>query len=100
MQTFAASHRIRAALGVAMCLAIGAADAGSFQVNPIRVDMTKGATSAAITVRNDGPDAIVVQSSVVGWSQENGQDVYAPTTEALVTPPIMTVPPGGEQIVR
>jgi fimbrial chaperone protein len=74
--------------------------AGSFQVNPIRVDMTRGATTAAITLRNDGDDAIVVQSSVVAWSQDNGQEVYAPTTEALVTPPIMTVPPGGEQIVR
>ena len=62
--------------------------------------MGKGATSAAITVRNDGSEPIVVQSSVVSWSQDKGQDVYAPTTEALVTPPIMTVPPGGEQIVR
>src|SRR5205823_13929905 len=83
-----------------LCLVIGEASAGSFQVNPIRVEMGKGATSAAITVRNDGSEPIVVQSSVVSWSQDKGQDVYAPTTEALVTPPIMTVPPGGEQIVR
>ncbi len=100
MQTTAASHRIAAWLAIAMCFAIAEAGAGSFQVNPIRVDMAKGATTAAITVRNDGEDAIVVQSSVVAWSQDNGQEVYAPTTEALVTPPIMTVPPGGEQIVR
>lgn len=100
MRTLAAFHRLRAALVVIALLTISDAGAGSFQVNPIRVDMTKGAKSAAITVRNDGPDAIVVQSSVVGWSQENGQDLYAPTTEALVTPPIMTVPAGGEQIVR
>ena len=96
----AAPHRIAAWLAIAMCLAVTQAGAGSFQVNPIRVDMAKGATTAAITVRNDGEDAIVVQSSVVAWSQDSGQEVYAPTTEALVTPPIMTVPPGGEQIVR
>src|SRR5438045_8951847 len=100
MPRTAASHRIAASLAIAMCLAVTKAGAGSFQVNPIRIDMTKGATTAAITVRNDGEDAIVVQSSVVAWTQDNGQEVYTPTTEALVTPPIMTVPPGGEQIVR
>lgn len=83
-----------------MCVAIADVDAGSFQVNPIRIDLTRGATNAAITVRNDGAEPVVVQSSVVGWSQENGQDIYAPTPDALVTPPIMTVPAGGEQIVR
>jgi fimbrial chaperone protein len=96
----AAPHRIAAWLAIATGLAVTQAGAGSFQVNPIRVEMTKGATTAAITVRNDGEDAIVVQSSIVGWSQDNGQEVYAPTTEALATPPIMTVPAGGEQIVR
>jgi fimbrial chaperone protein len=100
MQTTAAPLRIVPWLAVAMCVAVADAGAGSFQVNPIRVDMAKGATTAAITLRNDGEEPIVVQSSVVGWAQENGQEVYAPTTEALVTPPIMTVPPGGEQIVR
>jgi len=85
---------------LALSLATTGASAGSFQVNPIRVEITKGGTTAAITVRNDGDDAVVIQSSVVGWAQDNGQEVYAPTTEALVTPPIMTVPPGGEQIVR
>jgi fimbrial chaperone protein len=75
--------------------------AGSFQVNPIRVDIAKGSTTTAITVRNDGDDALVIQASLVGWSQDDkGQDVYTPTNEALVTPPIMTVPAGGEQIVR
>jgi fimbrial chaperone protein len=100
MPAIAALLRFHAWLAVALSAAIGVAHAGSFQVNPIRVDMTKGATSAAITLHNDGDAPIVVQSSVVGWSQENGQDAYTPTNEALVTPPIMTVAPGGDQIVR
>lgn len=100
MPTTAASHRIAPWLAVAICVAFADAGAGSFQVNPIRIDLSRGATNAAITIRNDGAEPVVVQSSVVAWSQENGQDVYAPTPEALVTPPIMTVPAGGEQIVR
>jgi fimbrial chaperone protein len=100
MQKTVTAGRIIVWFILALPLAATQAFAGSFQVNPIRVEMTKGATTAAITVRNDGEDAVVVQSSVVAWSQDNGQDVYAQTTEALVTPPIMTVSPGGEQIVR
>jgi fimbrial chaperone protein len=99
MQTITA-RRSAPWIVLALSLAATEAPAGSFQVNPIRVDMAKGATTAAITIRNDGDEPIVVQSSVVAWTQDNGQEIYTPTTEALVTPPIMTVPPGGEQIVR
>jgi fimbrial chaperone protein len=74
--------------------------AGSFQVNPIRVDMSAGVTSAALTIRNDGDESIVVQLSVVAWSQDSGEDKYGATNEALVTPPIATIAPGAQQIVR
>ena len=85
---------------VVLALAAAPATAGSFQVNPIRVELGKGATTAVITVRNDGDETVVVQSSIVSWTQSNGQDTYSPTSEALVTPPVMTVAPGAEQIVR
>jgi fimbrial chaperone protein len=74
--------------------------AGSFEVNPIRIDMSTKTCSRALSVRNRGTLAVVVQTSIVSWQQENGQDVYAPTKEILGTPPIATIPPGGEQILR
>jgi fimbrial chaperone protein len=76
------------------------ASAGSFQVNPIRIELAKGITTAVVTVRNDGEEPVVLQSSVLGWTQEGGKDVYASTSEALITPPVMTIAPGAEQIVR
>jgi fimbrial chaperone protein len=95
---------LRAALSAALvaCVAFAAAGvhAGSFQVNPIRVDLSASSPSVAITVRNDGRDPVVVQASVLAWSQSDGNDAYVPTTEALVTPPIATIAPGAEQIVR
>jgi len=74
--------------------------AGSFQVNPIRVDMSAGVTTAALTIRNDGDEPVVVQLSVLAWSQESGEDKYGTTKEALVTPPIATIAPGAQQVVR
>jgi len=100
MPILAAARCTAALTWLSLALATASAFAGSFQVNPIRIEMARGATTAAITVHNDGDDAVVVQASIVAWSQDNGQEVYTPTTEALVTPPIMTVPAGGEQIVR
>ena len=85
---------------LACALACTGVRAGSFQVNPIRVDLSAQSTSAAITVRNDGGEPVVVQASMLAWSQAGGNDVYTPTTEALVTPPIATIAPGREQIIR
>lgn len=76
------------------------ARAGSFEVNPVRVELSPAVRSAALTVRNSGSDPVVVQVSVQAWSQDNGSDVLAPTNEVLVSPPIATLVPGREQIVR
>lgn len=77
-----------------------AAHAGTFQVSPVRLELSATATSAALTIKNDGPDAVVVQMSVLKWSQADNADRYDATQEALVTPPIATIPAGAEQLVR
>jgi fimbrial chaperone protein len=76
------------------------AHAGSFQVSPVRIDLGGTTLTAAVTIRNDGADPVVIQSSILAWSQSDGRDDYAPTSDALATPPIATIPAGGEQIVR
>jgi len=90
----------RAALPLFGFALAATASAGSFQVNPIRIELAKGTTTAVVTVRNDGEEPVVLQSSVLGWTQDGGKDVYASTSEALITPPVMTIAPGAEQIVR
>ena len=94
------TRRLALAALASLAFVSATAGAGSFQVNPIRVELGRGATSAAITVRNDGDDAVVVQASVMAWTQSDSQDAYAATTEALITPPVMTIAAGAEQILR
>jgi len=93
-----AASQVALFVGLA-ALALGAV-AGSFQVNPVRVELRNGATSGAVVIRNDGAEPVVVQTSILAWAQADGKDVYSPTREALATPPVATIPPGGEQIVR
>lgn len=74
--------------------------AGSFQVAPVRATLSTAQPVAALTVRNDGTEATVVQLELMSWAQRDGQDVYTATREILATPPIFTVPAGASQVVR
>lgn len=72
----------------------------NFGISPLRAELSPAQRTAALTLRNQGDDAVVVQVQAVSWSQVDGKDVYEPTTELIVTPPIFTVQQGAEQVVR
>jgi fimbrial chaperone protein len=74
--------------------------AGTFSVSPVRVELAAGRATVALTVKNDGDGPTVIQTQVVAWSQQDGEDVYTQTNEVLATPPIFTVAPGAAQIAR
>jgi fimbrial chaperone protein len=88
-------------LCLAACVA-GAAPAlaSSFNISPIRVELAGGRRTEALTLRNADDAPVVVQVSVVAWSQKDGADQYDATHEMLVTPPVLQIPGNGEQIVR
>lgn len=91
----------QALLGLAFLFAhICLAQAGSFSVNPVRVTLSASQAVGAVTVRNEGTEATVVQLETSSWTQRDGADVLVPTTEILATPPILTIPPGASRIIR
>jgi fimbrial chaperone protein len=90
-----------ASWGLALLSAcVPAAQAGSFTVNPVRLTLSSSQAVAAVTVKNVGDEATVVQLESSSWTQHDGKDVLEPTSEILATPPILTVPPGASRIVR
>jgi len=74
--------------------------AGSFEVNPVGLRLSAAHATGVVTVTNGSESPTVVQLQVVTWSQQNGEDVYTPTRNILATPPIFTLPVGGQQTVR
>ena len=76
------------------------AQAGSFDVSPVRITLSGQHTTDVVTLGNPGPTPLTVQLQVMAWSQAKGEDMYAPSRDILVTPPIFTIPPGGQQIIR
>jgi fimbrial chaperone protein len=76
------------------------AGAGGWEIDPVRVELTPEQKTASITVKNGSDQPTSIQIQTVAWSQHDGKDVYTPTKELLVSPPIVTIAPQGEQIIR
>ena len=89
---------------VLVCLLLTAAApalAGRFSVAPIRVDFAAGLRIGAVTVTSEDDHPLVFKNSPSLWTQNpDGGDVYTPTTDLVVTPPLLRVETGEPRIVR
>jgi fimbrial chaperone protein len=91
----------QASCGLAALLALSPAVlAGTFTIAPLRVDFTGTNATAALTVRNDDAEAVVVQAEGALWAQQDGAEALTPSRDLLVSPVVFTLPPGGQQLVR
>jgi fimbrial chaperone protein len=85
-----------------LLLAVAApAMAGRFSVAPIRVDFGAGLRIGAVTVTSEDDHPLVFRNSPSLWTQNaDGGDVYTPTSDLVVTPPLLRVETGEPRIVR
>jgi fimbrial chaperone protein len=92
---------MRIALACLLLTILEPAVAGRFSVAPIRVDFAAGLRIAAVTVTSEDDHALVFKNSPSIWTQNaDGGDVYTPTSDLVVTPPLMRVETGEPRIVR
>lgn len=83
------------------CLLFGRAYGGEFVVSPVGLDLGGTARSGAITIRNDGKDALGFQLEAMEWRQDtDGKDQYVATNDLVFYPKILSVEPGQEGLVR
>lgn len=87
---------------LAACLAGwgSAAVAAALQISPVLVELAPTQGASGIMLRNPGSTPIYGQVRIYGWEQADGDDVLSPTEDIQASPPIIQVPPGGEQLVR
>lgn len=69
-------------------------------IAPLRVEIEGTGAGATVRLTNSSNHALPVQSRLFAWSQANGEDVYEPSSELVVSPSIASIPPGQTQIVR
>lgn len=94
----------RARAGVALCIvalfALAPVQAADIGVDPVSIELTPDQQTASVTVSNQSDQPASIQIQAVAWTQRDGNDVYTPAREMLVSPPIMTIGPKKEQVIR
>lgn len=84
---------------ISLAAALPAA-AGSFSVAPTRIEFPAGKRTTSVVLRNTDSKPLTLQVSLVQWTQSVEQDAYEPTRDLLITPPLFTIAPHSEQVVR
>ncbi|MFC4253251.1 fimbrial biogenesis chaperone [Sinimarinibacterium flocculans] len=74
--------------------------ASGFSVSPTRVDFPADERVQGLRLHNHGDQPIQAQLRVFAWSQVDGEDVLEPSTDLVVSPPMTTLAPGSQQLVR
>lgn len=80
-----------------------AADAQSsnFSINPLRIYLDGKTRSGTVVLENQSDDALMVQTTMNSWSQQDGgDDLIVPTEDLVVSPPIFTVKAKSKQVIR
>ncbi len=78
-----------------------AATAASLDVNPVRVDIAAPTEPVELRVTNTGSEDLSIQIDTRAWTQAaDGTNDLSYTDLLLAVPPLFTVTPGEQQIVR
>ncbi|MDP9010023.1 MAG: fimbria/pilus periplasmic chaperone [Pseudomonadota bacterium] len=93
MRTLAVALLISAAM-------VAPASASTFNISPIRAELTNSHRTEALTITNAEDSPVVVQVRVVVWSQKGGTEQLDDTRELLATPPVLQIAANSQQIVR
>ncbi len=75
--------------------------AGVFSVSPVRIYMTPKDRAVAVTITNDGDEALVMQADIYSWKQKpNGEDELTLSEDLFLSPPIIKLAGKARQVVR
>lgn len=76
------------------------AQSASLRAAPARVDLVAPDSAATLNLRNEDTKPLNVQIRVFRWSQSGGEDSLEPTADVVASPPLTTLAPGADYVVR
>lgn len=76
------------------------AGAQALSVLPVNILLAPGQKAATLTVRNQGSSQTSIQIRAYAWGEKDGDDQLAPSDAVVVSPPLATIAPRAEQVVR
>lgn len=76
------------------------AQASGLSVTPTQLDFAAGDSVQAVWLSNTGKEPLRAQLRVFAWSQPDGSDQLSASRDLMVSPPMFTIAPGTQQLVR
>lgn len=92
--------RVIAAMLAFACLAVTDVGAASLRVSPVRLEASAAQPTTTLRVWNTDKAAVKIQVRVFRWTRKNGEDILTPTKDVVVSPPISSLKPGAENLIR
>jgi fimbrial chaperone protein len=78
----------------------GGADAASLQVSPTSVVVQARENASGLSLSNTGSADLHAQVRVYRWTQVDGEDRLEPTQDIAISPPMLKLAGGAQQLVR
>jgi len=69
-------------------------------IAPLRIEIEGGEAGGTVRLTNASDRPLPVQARLFAWTQDQGEDVYLPSSELTVSPSITSIPSGQTQVVR
>lgn len=89
--------------GVALACSLAAASnasASGLQIAPTSLALAANGPAQALWLTNTGDHELRAQVRVYQWSQASGHDELEATQALVASPPMLSIPAGGRQLVR
>lgn len=86
-----------------LLISVGQVNQASAQVavSPVRIELSNDHSKDVVRVINQVDKTMSYQVEVVAWSQTNERrEIYTPTEDIIAVPPLFSIAPGEEQIIR
>lgn len=77
-----------------------AAESQALSVLPVNILLLPGQRATTLTVTNHGTSNTAVQIRAYAWNQHDGEDQLTSSDQVMISPPIASIAPGGNQVVR
>lgn len=100
ISSITAARVVSRVLAVSLVAAPFAAAAASLQVTPLLIEIPAGSATSSLTLRNDGARPVDAQVRVFRWTQRDGADVLEPTETVVASPPMASLRPRADYLVR
>lgn len=72
----------------------------SLLIWPLNPTIKAQENAAALWLENPSDQPITMQIQSYAWAQQDGEDVYAPQSEVIATPTLVTLAPRAKQLIR